>query len=107
MDRADQVAASLARIHGYAEEVGRDPSKITVAYEAEWNDEARVVASGDRRAFTGNHEQMPEDIDAFHKVGLQYVLWTLPGVDMNQTTERIEHIADVVKPGASKRVGDH
>ena len=66
------------------------------------NDEARVAASGERRAFTGNPEQMAEDIDAFEKVGVQYVLWTLPGTDLSETSERIEHIADVVKPGTSK-----
>ena len=101
LDTADQVATSLARIHGYAEEAGRDPSKITVAYEAEWNDEARVVFSGERRAFTGTPEQMTEDIRAFEKVGVQYVLWTLPGANMDETSERIEHIAGVVKPGTS------
>ena len=44
---------------------------------------------------------MTEDIHAFEKAGVQYVLWTLPGANMDETSERIEHIADVVKPGAS------
>ena len=101
LDTAEQVAHSMARIHGYAEEAGRDPSKITVAYEAEWNDEARIMPGGERRLFTGSPEQMAEDIQAFEQIGVQYVLWTLPGTSFDAANERMEHVADVVKPRAS------
>lgn len=102
LDTADQVESSLARIRGYAEEAGRDPSKITVAYEAEWNEEERIVPSGARRAFTGSPEQKLEDIRAFERVGVEYILWVLPGTNFDETMERIERIAEVVKPGVSR-----
>ena len=45
---------------------------------------------------------MAEDIHAFEQIGVQYVLWTLPSTSMEEFTERMEHIADVVKPEIGK-----
>ena len=94
LETPEHIANSLARIRGYAEEAGRDPSQITVAYEGEWNDqEARILPDGQRRSFTGTPQQIADDIRAFEEIGVQYVIFMLRGAILEEATEYMESIA--------------
>jgi hypothetical protein len=52
-----QLAASLAEVRRHAEEAGRDPAAIGVAYAAGWYNERQAdkdASTGGRRVFTGS-----------------------------------------------------
>jgi probable F420-dependent oxidoreductase len=51
----EQFAAAAARVQRYAQDAGRDPASVDLAYSAGWyNDqEAERLASGERRPLTG------------------------------------------------------
>lgn len=95
LDTPEQVARSLAEVQRYAREAGRDPSRIEVAYEAEWNSkQARILPDGNRRAFTGNREQIRSDVVAFDQIGVRYAIFTLPHTSPETCVERMEAIAE-------------
>jgi alkanesulfonate monooxygenase SsuD/methylene tetrahydromethanopterin reductase-like flavin-dependent oxidoreductase (luciferase family) len=69
----EELTTSIDRIKGYAEEIGRNPAEIGVAYNATWNNdrEATILADGTRRSFTGVPEQVAADIKSFEAAGLK------------------------------------
>ncbi len=95
-----QMANSIERIRGYAEEAGRDPSEIGVAYNATWNNdrEATILPDGTRRSFTGVPEQVAEDIKAFEVLGLKDLVLGFEKPTLEETLEGMERFATHVMP---------
>ena len=95
-----QMEESIGRIRGYAEEIGRDPSEISVAYNATWNNdrEATILPDGARRSFTGVPEQVAEDIRAFEAAGLKDLVLGFERPTLEETLEGMERFATHVIP---------
>jgi probable F420-dependent oxidoreductase len=95
-----QMTESLSRIHAYAEEAGRDPAEIGVAYNVTWNNdqEATTLPDGTRRSFTGNAEQIAEDIKAFEAIGVKDILFGFDKPELADTLEGMERFATNVMP---------
>ena len=92
----EDIAIGLAKIRVFAEEAGRDPSKITVAYHngVEWNaKEEKILPNGRRRSFTGTPSQIAEDIQAFEEVGVQHIVFFMRGSTMEEAIDYMESIA--------------
>ena len=87
-----QLSESLARIRRYAEDVGRDPSEIDVAYSAAWFDDpaANMRPTGERPYFTGPAEQVAADIRAFEEMGVRHLMVGFQRPTLPETTERME-----------------
>ena len=96
----EQMAESLGRIRSYAEDIGRDPSEIGVAFNATWNNdrEPTILPDGTRRSFTGTPEQVAEDIRAFEAVGLKDLVLGFERPTLEETLAAMERFATHVMP---------
>ena len=102
---ADQLAEYLSRLRRYAEDAGRDPSKISVAYSGGWyNDqEAQYLPGGERRTFTGAPAQIADDIKRFEELGVSALMLGFPGGrTLDEAMARMERFATEVKPLAAR-----
>ena len=100
----DQLAEFLPRLRRYAEEAGRDPSQIGLAYCAGYTSDAyddqgvTALLTGQRRQFTGTAEHIAGDIRAFEEVGVKYMQFYFQTDSLAQTLERMERFASDVRP---------
>ena len=95
----EQFAAYVRRIHRYAEDAGRDPSEIDLAYSAGWyNDREARIIDGQRQLFTGTPEQVAGDIKAFEDAGVRHMMLGFQADTLKETLERMERFANDVKP---------
>ena len=95
-----QLSDYVTRLHRYAEEAGRDPSQLDLAYSANWvNDrEAEVSPNGERRVFTGSPEQIAGDIRDFEQVGVHHLTLNFQSDTLQETMDRAERFMTRVKP---------
>ena len=96
---APQLSRSIDQLRQYAEEAGRDPTEIKVAFYAGLCDdqEARMI-DGVRRVFTGTPDQVADDIREFEEIGVYCVMFDLHGKDLATSLERMERFASRVMP---------
>jgi len=97
---SEQLSASLSKLRRYAEEAGRDPTEINIAYSAGWYDDQRVstLPNGERRNFTGAPEQIAGDIRVFESLGVRQMTLGLQADTLEQSVERMERFATEVMP---------
>ena len=99
-----QVSDGLSQVRRHAEEAGRDPSEIGLAYLSLWfsEPEPQTLPSGERRSFTGAPEQIAEDIGAWDAMGTNYLILSLDANfqkgSLEQVLERMERFATRVMP---------
>ena len=100
VETAEQLSESLTRLRRYAEDAGRDPSSIDVAYSAGWyNDrEARTLPNGERRIFTGTPQQIADDTKVFEQLGVHHLIFNFQSATLEETLQRMERFATKVKP---------
>ncbi len=97
---SEQLSASLSKLRRYAEEAGRDPIEINIAYSAGWYDDqhASTLPNGERRSFTGTPEQIAGDIRDFEGLGVHQMTLGLQADTLDQTVKRMERFAKEVMP---------
>ena len=91
----EELAGDLARLHRYAEEAGRDPQGLDVAMKAPLYDPG-VYTGGQRRRFSGEPDQLLQDIQTYSDVGVTHTIFDIRSTDLNQTTERMAWFAEEV-----------
>lgn len=93
-----QLSEYLSRIRRHAEEAGRDPSEIDVAYVMPVYSlgQAQRLSNGERRPFTGTARQIADDVKAFEEVGVRHLMlgYNLEG----EILEQLERFVDQVRP---------
>ena len=96
----NQLSDRLSRLRRYAEEAGRDPSGLAVAYSVGWYDDrnASFLRDGDRRILTGEPAQVADDILGLEELGVGFLMLGFGGPDFDGTLERMERFATRVKP---------
>jgi alkanesulfonate monooxygenase SsuD/methylene tetrahydromethanopterin reductase-like flavin-dependent oxidoreductase (luciferase family) len=97
---SEQLASKITTLRRYAEEGGRDPSEINIAYSAGWYDDQHAITlqNGERRSFTGTPEQIAGDIREFKDLGVSQMTLGLQADTLDQTVERMERFANDVMP---------
>ena len=100
LDTLDRLETQISRLHRYAEEAGRDPSAIDIAYGVGRYSEGseEQVAPGQRRIFTGSHQQIADDIKAFEALGVGYLTIGFPGLTLDEKLGAMERFATKVQP---------
>src|SRR5215471_16916135 len=99
-----QFAEYAARVKRYAQDAGRDPASVDLAYSAGWyNDqEAERLSSGERRPLTGAPAQVADDMKRYEEVGVRHMMVNMvvrrPDATVQQSLERMEHFATKVMP---------
>ena len=93
-----KISADIVRRH--CEKSGRDPKNMDFAYNANWyNDRnAEFLSDGSRRAFTGEPEQVAEDIHEFNSAGVQHFSLGLQGETENQTMKSMDRFSQLMTP---------
>jgi hypothetical protein len=84
---------------------GRDPETVAISFKAPLYDISSSVeqqAGFERRPFSGFPEQVVEDIASYGKLGLSELIFDFRSEALNESLERMEHFASVIKP-----VADH
>lgn len=95
-----QLAGAIGRLKQHAEEYGRDPSQLEVAYGANWYDETRVhqLPDGERRTFTGSAEQIASDIRALEELGVGYIWLFFGAPTLEESLDRMGYFAEEIRP---------
>ena len=100
--RMDTLAAykkRVARLHGLAEEAGRDPTSIGLAYNCAFHSASEQQhVDGGRLIMTGSGQQRAEDINTFAEVGVTSMIVNLVDNDLNAMLDRMEEFATNVMP---------
>ena len=96
----EQLAQDLVSLRRYAEQAQRDPSEIDVAMKAPLYD-PQLADGPERRRFSGEPEQVLQDIRTYEDVGVNHIIFDIRSPDLNETTDRMAWFAEVVMPHAS------
>ena len=100
MDTTDRLTGAMARVREYAERDGRDPGEMNFAYSAGWYDDnaVQIGTDGNRRVFTGNPEQVAEDIRQFRDLGVGHFIIGVQGATPDESIARMERFTSEVRP---------
>tara|TARA_B100000700_G_C15060556_1_gene865469 strand:- start:6590 stop:7555 length:966 start_codon:yes stop_codon:yes gene_type:complete len=89
------------KLYSMAEEEGRDPETIHLAFWAissAGQGPAIKLDSGERKAFTGSVEEIIEDIEAFKSSGIKSLIFNFLQADCSATLEKIDMFARDILP---------
>ncbi|MDH3683878.1 MAG: LLM class F420-dependent oxidoreductase [Acidimicrobiia bacterium] len=99
MDTISTFVARRDRLFAEADEVGRDPASIELAYNCAFHDEtAQDHRDGGRLLFTGSAEQRAEDITALAEIGVATMMINVTATDLDQMLERMQSFSEQVMP---------
>ncbi len=99
MDTLAAYTARVERLHGLAEEAGRDPASIGLAYNCAFHSaREQQHQDGGRLIMTGTAEQRAGDINAFAEAGTGSMVVNLVDNDLNAMLDRMEEFAANVVP---------
>lgn len=98
--RPPEMRASLDELYRLTEKEGRDPSKLTISFKTPIYD-TEVQDPEGRRPFSGGPEQVLEDVDTYAKLGVSELIFDCRTERLDESLERLERFAALVKPGRS------
>ena len=92
---AQELKASVERLHRYTEAAGRDPAEVEVAYRVQ---RYRLTDQGHTHPFVGSADEIAQDIQDFAAAGAQHLIMEFRSDDVNETLARMEEFASKVMP---------
>jgi alkanesulfonate monooxygenase SsuD/methylene tetrahydromethanopterin reductase-like flavin-dependent oxidoreductase (luciferase family) len=100
MNTAERCADGVATLHRFAEEAGRDPADIDIAFFVPRYNEAEAVSldDGTRQAFTGSPADIAADIARFGELGVRHLIFSFLAPSLEATQERMAFFASEVRP---------
>ena len=99
LDTLARYDARLARVKGIAEEAGRDPESLDLAYWAIWyrgGDRLEAADGAGRHLFTGSADDVLGDVAAFAERGVGALNVNLVGGTLSATRDRMSRFADEI-----------
>lgn len=100
LNTVKRYKAALEQLRGEAVKVRRDSSQIDLAYWANWykEGETRTVDTGERHLFTGEDEQVAQDIRDLEACGVNHLLFNFVRATLDESLAAIERFAGRVLP---------
>jgi probable F420-dependent oxidoreductase len=100
LDTAARFKDGVAQLRRLAEQHGRDPTGIGLAYYAGWFDETRTLQTNDgqRHLLTGSPAQIAEDIAALGELGVSDLVLNLQRTTLEQSLASMQHFAEEIRP---------
>lgn len=97
---AEQYAGGVATVRAAAEDAGRDPAAVTMAFFApRYNEKEETTDSdGNRVCFTGTPQQIAEDIGTFAEIGCEDFLFGFLGPTIEEAHDRMTYFMEEVRP---------
>ena len=96
LDTQERFSTALTKLRKYLSEANRDPASLELAYFTNWYREKPEIRDGMRRAFTGNAEDVANDIGWLKNSGVKMILVNCFGATVSETKERMDHFASEV-----------
>ncbi len=90
----EELAENLVLLRQYAEQAGRDPSKIQVSVKAPLYDSGDQ--GGPRRRFSGSADEVRQDVQTYSDVGVTHLIFDFRTADPHQTEDRMAQFAEEV-----------
>jgi probable F420-dependent oxidoreductase len=100
LDTVARFTEGVHRLHRVAEQHGRDPKSIGLAFYANWFDETKTLSvdDGQRHILTGSAAQLAEDIAALGALGVTDLVLNLQRDTLERSLESMQHFADEIRP---------
>lgn len=98
LNTIEKYRAACQRLHDLAEQAGRDPATLDLAYGANWpyGGEARKTEDGERLILTGADSAIVEDIASLAALGVGHVIVSLQAETLPETLDLMERFASEV-----------
>jgi probable F420-dependent oxidoreductase len=100
LDTVARFKDGLQRLHQSAEQQGRDPGTIGLAFYSGWFDETKTATleSGERHILTGTAAQVAEDIDGLAELGVSDLVLNFQRGTLEQSLASMQHFCDAIRP---------
>ncbi len=99
MDTIETFVARRDKLFAHAEEQGRDPATIELAYNCAFHDETEQQhLDGGRLLFTGSAQQRAEDIRTLADTGVSTMMVNVTATDLGHMLERMQAFSEDVMP---------
>jgi probable F420-dependent oxidoreductase len=101
LDTAAKFKAAVEKLHQVAEQNGRDPKSIGLAFYAGWFDEAKPAArleSGERHIMTGSAAEVAGDIAALGELGVTDFVLNFQRDTLEKSLASMQHFATEIRP---------
>ena len=100
LNTLDRYEKRVARLHGLADEEGRDPATIELAYWANWlfTELPLALEAGERHLFTGEPAAIAEDISGLAALGVTRALFNFQHPTLEATLDEISRFAEQIRP---------
>lgn len=92
----EELAQNISLLHRYAENADRNPEELEVSMKAPLYDADTTPSGTSRRRFSGEPEQMLQDIQTYEDVGVSCIIFDIRGNDLNRSLERLEWFSEEV-----------
>jgi probable F420-dependent oxidoreductase len=93
-----EMRAHLDTLKRLTEAEGRDFSALTISYKAALYDSGIPLPDGSRRPFSGEPEQIADDIGTFAAIGIHELIFDFRGQSIAESIERLNWFAATVMP---------
>lgn len=91
----DQLSADVRYMHSYCEQIGKDPADLTVVMKAPIYDR-ELISGGERRRFSGQPEQIIDDIRIYSDLGVSQLILDTRSPDLNEFIEKLDWLSENV-----------
>jgi probable F420-dependent oxidoreductase len=100
LDTLARFKEGLQRLQQSAEQHGRDPKSIGLAFYAGWFDETRTLSleSGERHIMTGSAAQVASDIDGLAALGVTDLVLNFQRDTLERSLDSMQHFCDEIRP---------
>jgi probable F420-dependent oxidoreductase len=101
LDTVARFKAGVEMLHQVAEQNGRDPKTIGLAFYAGWFDEAKPAArleGGERHIMTGSPAEIAEDIAALGELGVTDFVLNFQRDTLEQSLASMQHFVAEIRP---------
>ncbi len=101
LDTVARFKAGIAKLHQVAEQNGRDPNSIGLAFYAGWFDEAKPAArldDGQRHIMTGSAAEIASDIAALGELGVTDLVLNFQRDTLEKSLASMQHFVDEIRP---------
>jgi probable F420-dependent oxidoreductase len=100
LDTVERFRDGVQRLHGIAEQHGRDPTSIGLAFYAGWFDEAKRarLEGGERHIMTGSPAEIAEDIHGLAELGVRDLVLNFQRATLEQSLASMQHFCDEIRP---------
>ncbi|HEU4369773.1 MAG TPA: LLM class F420-dependent oxidoreductase [Methylomirabilota bacterium] len=96
----DEYAATVRRLHAWAQGAGRDPKSITLSLRVPMEVRAKRLKppAGERPLFQGTADQLLGDIRSYAAAGVTHLVFDFTHPDLSAALENLDRFAHEVRP---------